>query len=150
MSRRSGSSPGLWLHAIPVVLAVAGLGCWEAMARNGMVSELFFPAPSVIVSTIFGMFEGGRLATDVSGTVTRLLAGFALGGSLRGAGDTRFPLYAILSGLFAVRLLGATIVANVLGGGVVAVWSCLLADYTTKAALLTWRFRSGAWKRVQV
>ena len=75
---------------------------------------------------------------------------FALGGALRGAGDTRFPLFAILTGLFAVRLAGALLVADAFGGGVVAVWSCLLADYAAKAALLGSRFASGAWQRVKV
>ena len=71
----------LWVRCVPWVIAVAGLAAWELAARNGMASTLFFPAPSVIVSTGLGMFEGGRLATDVAGTLTRLLAGFALGGS---------------------------------------------------------------------
>jgi Na+-driven multidrug efflux pump len=75
---------------------------------------------------------------------------FALGGSLRGAGDTRFPLVAILTGLFAARLAGAILVAEVFGGSVVAVWSCLLADYAVKAGLLSLRFASGAWQRVRV
>jgi Na+-driven multidrug efflux pump len=75
---------------------------------------------------------------------------FALGGSLRGAGDTRFPLMAILTGLFAVRLVGALAVAELLHGSVVAVWSCLLADYAVKAAMLSTRFARGAWQRVRV
>ena len=75
---------------------------------------------------------------------------FALGGALRGAGDTHFPLYAILAGLFLFRLGGATIVTTLELGGVVAVWCCLLMDYTVKAALLTWRFASGRWQQVSV
>lgn len=75
---------------------------------------------------------------------------FALGGSLRGAGDTRFPLMVILTGLFGVRLVGALAVAELLHGSVVAVWSCLLADYAVKAAMLSTRFARGAWQRVRV
>lgn len=75
---------------------------------------------------------------------------FALGGALRGAGDTRFPLVSILTGLFAVRLSGAWLLAHVLDASVVAVWSCLLADYAVKAALLAGRFAAGTWKRVAV
>ena len=75
---------------------------------------------------------------------------FALGGALRGAGDTRFPLLAILCGLFVFRLGGALLVSQVLGGTVIAVWSCLLADYLVKAALLSARFASGRWQEVRL
>ncbi len=126
-----------------------------AIAVMGLVGlSIIITAP--LIARIFG--ATGQETVDLTvvfiyilGAAQPLMAvEFALGGSLRGAGDTRFPLYSILTGLFAVRLLGATIVAEVFGGGVVAVWSCLLADYTTKAILLTWRFWSGAWKRIQV
>jgi Na+-driven multidrug efflux pump len=75
---------------------------------------------------------------------------YALGGGLRGAGDTRFPLFVILAGLFAVRLGGAIFLARPLFGTVTAVWSCLLADYALKACLLIWRFRSGRWQAIRV
>ena len=77
---------------------------------------------------------------------------FALGGALRGAGDTRFPLLSILTGLFAVRLAGALLVSRWLdpAGTVAPVWSCLLADYAVKAAMLSARFAGGRWKRVRV
>jgi putative MATE family efflux protein len=75
---------------------------------------------------------------------------YALGGALRGAGDTRFPLLAILAGLFGFRLGGAALVTLVFGGGVVAVWCCLLFDYAVKALLLAWRFASGRWQHVPV
>ena len=75
---------------------------------------------------------------------------FALGGGLRGAGDTRFPLIAILTGLFIFRLGGAVLIAAPFFGTVTAVWCCLLADYLVKATLLAWRFASGRWKTVRV
>jgi NitT/TauT family transport system permease protein len=67
---------------IPYAIALAGLSVWEVLARQGQASMLFFPAPSIIGATILRLSEGGRLATDVAGTVTRLLAGFVLGGTV--------------------------------------------------------------------
>jgi putative MATE family efflux protein len=75
---------------------------------------------------------------------------FTLAGALRGAGDTRFPLFALLTGLVVFRLGGAQLLAKPLFGTVVAVWCCLLADYAVKAALLSWRFRTGRWQAVKV
>jgi putative MATE family efflux protein len=75
---------------------------------------------------------------------------FALGGALRGAGDTRFPLYAILTGLFVFRLGAAFGIARPFFDGVTAVWLCLLADYAVKALLLSLRFASDRWKSVRV
>jgi len=75
---------------------------------------------------------------------------FTLGGALRGAGDTRFPLFALLTGLVVFRLGSAEFLAKPLFGNVVAVWSCLLADYAVKGALLIWRFRSGRWQSARV
>ncbi len=75
---------------------------------------------------------------------------FTLGGALRGAGDTRFPLAALLIGLFVFRLGTALLVAVPLFGTVTAVWSCLLLDYAAKALLLSVRFARGRWKQVEV
>jgi putative MATE family efflux protein len=75
---------------------------------------------------------------------------YALAGGLRGAGDTRFPLFSLLAGLFVVRLGAAYWIARPLVGTVTAVWCCLLADYALKAALLAWRFAAGRWKTIEV
>jgi putative MATE family efflux protein len=75
---------------------------------------------------------------------------FSLGGALRGAGDTRFPLLAILVGLIVFRLGGALLVALPFFGTITAVWCCLLADWIVKASMLSLRFASDRWKHVKV
>jgi Na+-driven multidrug efflux pump len=70
---------------------------------------------------------------------------FALGGALRGAGDTRFPLFAVLAGLIGARVTLAATFAW-LGFPVEWIYAALIADYVVKATLLTTRFRSGRWR----
>jgi putative MATE family efflux protein len=71
----------------------------------------------------------------------------AIGGSLRGAGDTRFPLMTSFLGLIGMRCgLAATFALFHLP--VVWVYSSIIGDYILKGSLLIWRFKSGRWKHV--
>jgi NitT/TauT family transport system permease protein len=67
---------------VPLTVTAVALGAWELLAREHLISTLFFPAPSVIVQALFGMFQDGRLARDVTGTVGRLIIGFLCGGAV--------------------------------------------------------------------
>lgn len=70
---------------------------------------------------------------------------FALGGALRGAGDTRFPLLTAFAGFFLGRIpLALTFVW--LGWSVEWIFAALLLDYVIKATCLVARFRGGRWK----
>ena len=75
---------------------------------------------------------------------------FALGGSLRGAGDTRYPLLVSFVSWFVLRLPLAYVFAFVFGLGLTGIWLGVTIDYFVRAALLALRFRSGAWTRVRV
>lgn len=72
---------------------------------------------------------------------------FGLSGALRGAGDTRFPFYAVLIGMLGVRCSLAALAAW-LELSVEWVFAALLGDWLVKALLLVWRFRSGRWQHV--
>jgi Na+-driven multidrug efflux pump len=74
---------------------------------------------------------------------------WTLTGALRGAGDSRFPLYASLAGFYGLRLVITIIVARV-GGPIVWIWWSLLADYLVRSSLKTWRFWSGRWQEIEV
>ncbi len=87
----------------------------------------------------------------ILGAVQPLMAvEFAIGGALRGAGDTRFPLVAILTGLFVFRLGSAFALQTFFEPTIVQVWMCLISDYAVKALMLAWRFGSGRWQHVRV
>jgi putative MATE family efflux protein len=73
---------------------------------------------------------------------------FTLGGALRGAGDTRFPLVATFCGVIGGRLIPA-LTFLWLGLSVYWIFSVMLLDYAIKAAILTYRFRSRKWLNVQ-
>ena len=74
---------------------------------------------------------------------------FTLGGALRGAGDTRFPLLTTLVGLVFVRGGGAALFAW-LGLDVTWIFGALILDYLVKSAMLTWRFHSGRWQKIPI
>ena len=75
---------------------------------------------------------------------------FALGGALRGAGDTIFPMIAVFTGLILIRIGLAFGLVTFFDASVQLVWCALIGDYVVKAILLIWRFRRGRWKRVEV
>lgn len=69
---------------------------------------------------------------------------------LRGAGDTRVPLVINLLGVFGVRVPIAYVCGIVFHLGLLGAWIGMVADVSLRAALLWWRYRSGAWTRVRV
>lgn len=72
---------------------------------------------------------------------------FTIGGCLRGAGDTRFPLMTTMIGLVGVRVgLAALFVLSDLS--VEWIYAALVGDYITKAAFLLYRFHSGKWQQI--
>jgi len=79
-----------------------------------------------------------------------MAADSTLGGALRGAADTRFPLVTVVVGFYGARLGFAWVVSHVLHLSLAWVWGALLGDYLLRAVLKGWRFHSGAWKRARV
>lgn len=127
-------------------------GAVVVMTTLGVVTVSF----SESLSGLFG--AAGALTTHLTALFIMILGAaqplmaieFAVGGALRGAGDTRFPLLSLMTGLFVFRLGGATLLLTFFDPTVVQVWCCLLADYLVKAVLLATRFRRGRWQHLQI
>lgn len=75
---------------------------------------------------------------------------FIYAGALRGAGDTRWPLYISFAGIWGVRLNLARLLISTLGWGLVGVWCAILCDMMLRAVVMTLRFGSGKWKAIRV
>lgn len=75
---------------------------------------------------------------------------FTLSGSLRGAGDTRWPLYASIFGTYAIRLPLSAFLGYTLGWGLFGVWLALPVEYYLRSVIVVQRFNSGAWKATVV
>ena len=104
------------------------------------IARLFVSDPAVItlvvpilgaacVSVVFSGVEGGCL------------------GPLRASGDTRWPLYGQLVGMYLVALpvLGVGVVANL---GLTTVMAAVVLEKAVPAGITYWRFRSGAWRAI--
>jgi len=130
--------------------AAAGMAVvWSTLAgavfvvAPALLLGLFTSAPGVIAAGVGALAVIG-IAQPAQAVI------FALGGALRGAGDTRYPLLASLVNWLLVRLPLAYVLAFVVGMGLTGIWLGIAVDYFVRAALLAWRFRSGAWARVTV
>ncbi len=114
---------------------------------------------------MFGLFlgSGPSPVTEMGAPVLRIVA-FAmpalatinvLNGSLRGAGDTRWPWVIVLFGYLAVRMpltyaMTTPSAAGGLGLGLQGAWYAMLADLCVRGSLVAARFLQGGWKRVRV
>jgi putative MATE family efflux protein len=128
---------------------------WRAMTLS-VVSMSIFGLAIILASEPIASFmiddpEVVRLTVIfiymLGGAQPLMAIEFTLGGALRGAGDTRFPLIAVLSGLVGVRIVLAGSFAW-LGLGVEWVFAALLGHYVVTSTMMTLRFRSGRWKTV--
>jgi putative MATE family efflux protein len=123
---------------------------WLAMIAMGLLGLLVIAFARELASFFLGdeplTIEYTVQFMYLLGSMMPLMAiEFALGGALRGAGDTRFPLIATFLGLIGMRC-GLAALATYLQLPVFWVYSALVGDYLLKGALLVWRFRSGRWR----
>lgn len=73
----------------------------------------------------------------------------SLAGVLRGAGDTMYPLYASIFGIWIFRVCVAYVFVNIFHWGLIGAWVALVFDQYTRAAVVYFRYRSGKWKYVK-
>ena len=131
---------------------------YEALRQGGLMMSLvgaimvLFPAQLVaIFISDPAVIAAATPTLRAAGLVQPALAvSFILLGALRGAGDTRWPLFSRLLTTWAVRLPLTFLVVGWMGMGLGGVWLAMCADFTLQAILVLWRFSSGSWKRIEV
>jgi len=141
---------------------------WQTL-RIGLVTQLLFTVILVLgarwIAVAFGT-ENVDLTVTFIRVFGVIVAGFSISrtmhGSLRGAGDIRWPVYGTVIGTFGFRIpiaalalptgfvvtvLGTTLPVG-MGLGFPAVFLAMIADFYTRAAVNTVRFWSKKWQVV--
>lgn len=72
-------------------------------------------------------------------------ATIVLTGVLRGAGDTKVPLYAALGGMWFVRLISAYIFINIFKLGLKGAWLGMLMDLALRFIIVFYRYYKKTW-----
>lgn len=76
MPARSVRDAGLW---IPVVVVAGLLLVWELLARGGVLPNVLFSSPSVVVQTLVQSIATGEMVSHALATMWRTAAGLVIG-----------------------------------------------------------------------
>ena len=95
---------------------------------------------------------------DLVVSILRLIAFFQPFGALtqimtsalQGAGDTKFPMYATLIGIWGIRVGVGYLFAVVFNYGLFGVWCAYALDITIRGTLLLIRFLNGKWQKIKI
>jgi len=107
------------------------------------IARLFVDSPAVVVATV-------SFIHMLAASQPFMAMDFTIGGALRGAGDTRFPLLTVLIAFYGCRLGMSLLVVGVLHLSLAWLWAAIIGDYVARASLKAWRFRRGDWKAIAV
>ena len=72
-----------WQKSYPNWVSVVSILCllviWELICQSGLVSSLFLPAPTAIISALLQMIADGEIGVSLAASLYRILAGFFIG-----------------------------------------------------------------------
>lgn len=138
----------------------------EEAQNYGLISNFLSTIFMVVVGGIFYIFApflAGIFTKDVEVSilvvkVLRIIAlfqpflciTFVITSALQGAGDTKFPMYSTLIGIWGVRVLGVYFLGIVLNMGLIGVWIAYAFDIFIRGIILMSRFMKGKWKEIKI
>jgi putative MATE family efflux protein len=125
-----------------------------ACGAMGLMGIVFIVAGRELV-TVFGatpeVLRLAGTAVQIAGLEQITIAThMVLGGALRGAGDTRTPLYVTAFGVLFFRVAVVYLFAITFGWGLDGVWLGTVVDWAGRAGLMVLLFRRGRWKSIRV
>jgi putative MATE family efflux protein len=79
-----------------------------------------------------------------------LAATMIINGGLRGAGDTRYPLYIVAGCIWGIRVPLAILFISVMGLNLSWAWVAMCVDLVFRGLFALLRYRGGKWKTIEV
>lgn len=119
-----------------------------------VIGALFY----IFASPLAALFTSTTETQDMVVSVLRIIALFqpfsalvqVMTSALQGAGDTKFPMYATLIGIWGIRLgigYGLAVSMNL---GLQGVWYAYALDLVVRGIILLIRFQRGKWQSIAV
>lgn len=160
--------PGMAFAVAATTLVGQGLGAGmpdaaEEWARETRKMGMFVSGCMALMFILFGKYIAMLYTNDPevivrTATVLRILGlvqpaqstQFILAGGLRGAGDTKWPLYSTAVGVWGFRVAVGYFLAVVMGLELVGAWMGMAIDQVARSAIIGLRFKSGKWKSARV
>lgn len=140
--------------------AAAWSGIHILLAYTLLLDILFLVSPEWIVSAFIDSSASGQyeeisqMASKLLGLVAAyiLLDAFYMifAAVLKGAGDTRFLLWAISGASMGCMIIPLFLGINYMGMGIYAAWSCIVVFIATLCLLVSRRYRAGKWEKMLV
>ncbi len=138
--RRDAEAVAFARDALRHAVAVYGLVAAVVFAGAAPISQLFV-SDSALLPTTTALIRAACVAVVLWGIMNGAL------GPLRAGGDTRWPFYGRLLGLFAFAL-PAAYVGAMTPLGLAGLYGALLLENGVPAAVTYARYRTGPWRRI--
>ncbi len=118
------------------------------------IGFIIFLIPTLIVKVFTSDPEVINSAVLVLRIIALLQASlatqFIMAGSLRGAGDTRFPMFTSGTGIWLIRLPLAYFLINFQGLGLLGAWIAMSVDILYRSTVNFLRFRARHWEKIEI
>ena len=103
-------------------------------------------------------FTKTSAVADLSAEVIRLIAFFQpfsalvqiMSSALQGTGDTSFPMFSTLAGIWGIRTGLGYVFGVLFHMGLIGVWCAYALDLVLRGLILLVRYRSGRWRSIQI
>lgn len=121
------------------------------MTALGLVF-IFMPRPLVrMFSSDPAVVEAAVIPLRIVGFAQPMLAAtMVFPGCLRGAGDTRAPMYITSASIWALRVPLGYLLSLTWKLGLIGAWLAMVIDMSVRGTFFFFRYRSGKWKTIRV
>ncbi|MCK4541352.1 MAG: MATE family efflux transporter [Spirochaetales bacterium] len=133
---------GIWQSTILCAFVMAGVSLLYFLIP-GPLTSLFTNEPAILELTPEPIRIYALMAVFLAPTMV-------LGGGLRGAGDTGYPMIIMFISRFLIRVPFSWFLGIHLGMGLKGVWFAMCFDFLFRAILLAFRVQGGKWKNIRI